>query len=555
MLVFYPPEIKHGLTWRGLYADGAFAQRELIVSSTFNSRAKDRGTALGIGDDTLIYLHEVGALRPVAFSQGPYWGGMRAPAESAEEMTFSDEDPSSTWSDYEYELHGHANVSALYTPWQQLAAIDAVDAGKFSVPLWVVAGEPDVGARALDQMRSWAQAQDERWRGLDRAWRPLLQALVRLQNRYLPELTRRTTLLFDPETGERFDPFISERETFDPKAVFERDFCEDRDGLLAAYRFLVDRGLRRDPQDGLTMLRRARPRAFHTRWRGEPRRAQDHFDAADLLRRFLADLDGRQPPQDEAIPMDGRQDERAELYERGPGSEWSGADVVGALQNADLYPHGVHIVHEGDSEQIVIEALVASLLGPGMLEEVNFTDLGGAGNTGVVADLVGSLDGYARRVVVVIDSEARSREHVEALIASGGIPAADVLLFDTSLEEANATDDELAAIATELATEHGVSIDITGKDLRDFHEERAQRARQRGTEVPGLASSLAQLVSKETAGAWHMRKRDLVERLASELADEMHTSPPEDWRRPINSFVLERIVPPLNRPIPVGASD
>ena len=29
MLVFYPPEIKHRLTWRGLYVDGAFAQREL----------------------------------------------------------------------------------------------------------------------------------------------------------------------------------------------------------------------------------------------------------------------------------------------------------------------------------------------------------------------------------------------------------------------------------------------------------------------------------------------------------------------------------------------
>jgi hypothetical protein len=52
-----------------------------------------------------------------------------------------------------------------------------------------------------------------------------------------------------------------------------------------------------------------------------------------------------------------------------------------------------------------------------------------------------------------------------------------------------------------------------------------------------------------------MRKRDLIERLASMLADEIHTLPPEDWRRPINSFVLERIVPPLNRPIPVGASD
>ncbi len=133
------------------------------------------------------------------------------------------------------------------------------------------------------------------------------------------------------------------------------------------------------------------------------------------------------------------------------------------------------------------------------------------------------------------------------------------MLFDTSLEEANATDDELAAIATELATEHGVSIDIAGKELRDFHEERAQRARQRGTEIPGLASSLVQVVSKTAAGAWHVRKRDLVERLASKLADEIHTLPPEDWRRPISSFLscaLERMTcRPSTGRFPVGASD
>jgi hypothetical protein len=258
VLLFYPPPIEHALTWRRLYAEGAFAQRELIVSSMFNSRAKDRGTGLSVGDDSLIYLHDVGALRPVAFSRGPYWSGMQVPAESADQMVFSDEDPSGSWNNYEYELHGRTEITALYTPWQQLPLVDAVSAGTFAVPLWVVAGDPDKGAGALDQMRSWAQAQDERWRELDSAWQPLLLALVRLQNRYLPELTNRTTLLFDVESGQRVDPFVAECETFDPKAVFERDFCEDRDGLLAAYHFLVDRGLRHDPQDGLTMLRRAR---------------------------------------------------------------------------------------------------------------------------------------------------------------------------------------------------------------------------------------------------------------------------------------------------------
>lgn len=556
VLLFYPPAIEHALTWRRMYTDGAFAQRELIGSGTFNSRAKNRGTTLSIGDDTLIYLHKVGALRPVAFSRGPYWSGTQVPAESADQMVFSDEDPSSSWSDYEYELHGHAEVTALYTYWQQLAVIDAVDAGKLTVPLWVVASDADMGVSALNQMRAWAQRQDERWRGLDSAWRPLLLTLVRLQNRYLPELTHRTTLLFDVESGMRVDPFVAERETFDLKAVFERDFCEDRNGLLAAYHFLVDRGLRHDPQDGLTMLRRARPRAFHIRWRGEPRRAQDHFDAADILRRFLADVDGRQPPQAKAIPMDGRQDERAELFERGPGAPWNGSAVVAALQKADLYPHGVHVVHEGDSERLVIEVLVVSLLGSSALEEINFTDLQGAGNTGVIADLVGSLDGYARRVVVILDNEAKARDHVEALIASGEISADDVLLFNTSFEEANAAnDDELAAIATNLAAERGVSIEIDGQALRGFHDERIRRSRDRGTEAPGLATSLQHVVSKASSGSWHLRKRDLVQRLAIIIAEEMHDIPSEDWKRPIASFVLERIVPPLNRSIPLGAQD
>ncbi len=554
MLVFHPPAIHHTLTWRHLYRAGAFAQRELIDSGTFNNRAKERGTALGIGDSTLVYLHEVGALRPVAFSQGPYWSGMRVPAELHDQMVFSDEDPSSTWSDYEYELDGHPHVTALYTPWQQLPAIDAVDGGKFTVPLRAVTGDADVGVRALDQVRDWAKGQETRWRELDHAWLPLLCALVRLQNRYLPELTRRSTLLFDPETGERVDPFERELERFDAASVFEHDFCEDRDGLLAGYHFLVDRGLARDPQDGLTMLRRARPRAFHVRWGGEPRRAQDHLDAADIFRRFLSDLDGRQPPPPNAIPLDGRQGERAGLFERGPEDSWTAAQVVDALQQVDLYPHGVHVVHEGDHEQIVVEILVASLLGSGSLEEVGFTDLGGAGNAGVVADLVGSLDGYARRVAVIIDNEADARTHVEALIASGGIAQTDVLLFETTLEEANATDEELTALAITLAAERGESLTVTSEQLRRFHDDRVSRARERGGEVPGLASSLQQVVSRATRGRWHLGKRDLVERLAVLIAEEMNNLPPEEWRRPIALFVAERIVPPLNRPHPIGAT-
>jgi hypothetical protein len=553
-LLRYPPTICHSLTWRALYRAGAFAQRELIDSGSFKSRVRERAILLGTGDEPLAYLHQVGALRSVAFSHAPYWSGMQIPAEPGEQMSFSDEQPSTAWENHAYELHGRPHVSALYSHWQLLLAGDAVDGGRFTVPLSALADEQRRTGPAVEQLGEMARAQQDRWMQLDDAWRPLLLALVRLQNRYLPDLTLRTTLLFDPETGGRVDPYPGEVDVFEPGRVFQEDFCEDRDGLLAAYEFLIERGLRHDPEDGLTMLRRARPRAFHIRWRGEPRRAQDHFDAADILRRILTDLDGHQPAQPSMIPLDGRQLERAELYRRGPGSPWTATDVVSALQDAELYPHGVHVVHEGRTDRPVVETLLASMLWPGILEDVGFTDLGGAGNAGVLADLVGSLDGYTRRVVVISDSEAKARPHVEAVIGSGGLPAADALLFATSLEEENATDDELAGIAAALGADAGEPLKFTGEELRHFHEERVARARRQRREIPGLAKSLQALVSRTTSGRWHLRKPVLDERLADLLVAEMSVLARDDWWRPLPVFVAERIVPPLNRPRPVGMS-
>ena len=540
------------MTWRELYRAGAFAQRDLIVSSSFSSLLKDHGISVGIGDEPLAYLHEMGALRPIAFSRGQYWAGMEVPAEPEEQVVFSDENPSSNWEDYTYEAWEHPQVTALYSPWQQLAGGDVADGGRFTLPLWAVATDEQRGARALDQVREMARAQQTRWRELDAAWRPLLLVLVRLQNRYLPDLTLRTTLLFDPDTGQRVDPYPAEVQSFEPASVFEHEFREDREGLLAAYEYLVERGLRHDPDDGLTMLRRARPRAFHIRWRGEARRAQDHFDAADVIRRFLADLDGHQPPQPRLIPMDGRQIEREALYRRGPASHWTGAEVVSALQQAELYPHGVHVIHEGRTDRIVVETLIASVLGSAVLDEVGFTRLGGAGGADELTDLVGSLSGYTRRVVVILDREAKAYEHVQALLGSGGLSADDVLLFSTTLEEANATDDELADLAVSLAADAGMAMSLTGTQLREFHESRVTRARARKREVPGLATSLQQLVAKTTAGNWHLRKPALDERLALLIAKEMNDLPIEDWWRPLPTFVVDRIVSPLNRPLPAG---
>jgi hypothetical protein len=550
----HPPAIAHDLTWRRLYAGRAFAQRELIHSGSFVNRAKDRGIGLGIGDRTLKYQYEVGALRPVAFSRGQYSTGFTAPSELAERLNFSDEEQDRRWDEYAYELDGRLHVTALFAPWQHLPAADAVSGGSFAVPLWALMSDVEAGTRALEQRRGWAEMQEERWRALDDAWRSLLQVLVRLQNRYWPELTRRTTLLYDPETRQRFDPYRSERESFDARRVLDENLGADRDGILAAYQFLVDRGIDLDPRDGLTMLRRAQPRAFHVRWRGEARRAQDHFDAGDVLRRFLEEVDGRRPPQPDAVPMDGRQDVRAALYRRGPGAPWDGREVVAELQAAELYPHGVHVVHEGDTDERLIAYLVADFIGSLALEEVQFTDLHGAGNAAVVEDLVASLEGYARRTVVVLDNEANAREHVEDLIAAGTIPKEDALLFNASLEEDNASIEELVELASAIAAGQGCELELTADDVRSFHADALRRPADRGLERPSLSTSLERVVSRTTGGAWSLRKRDLVDALAEHLAEESDTVAPHASTRPIVRFIAERVIPPLNRPYPIGAA-
>jgi hypothetical protein len=252
--------------------------------------------------------------------------------------------------------------------------------------------------------------------------------------------------------------------------------------------------------------------------------------------------------------MDGRQDVRAALYARGPGAPWDARAVIAELQEADLYPHGVHVVHEGDTDEQLIVTLIGSLIGSMALEEVNFTDLRGAGNAAVVADLVRSLDGYVRRTVVVLDNEANARSHVEAMLAEGNMPADDALLFDTSLEEANASLDELVELAKHVASEHGVSLSVTPDEVRVFHDAAVARSATKGREAPSLSTSLERVIRRETGGAWCLRKRQLVAALADHLARDAAGGDPSESTRPIVRFVVERIIPPLNRAYPLGAS-
>lgn len=561
-----PPPLDVGLSWRELYEAQAFAQRELSWRSQFETAATERNLHIGAGQRALEDLDLSGALQPVAFADGGYSRGFRVPVEPVERISFREEQEARSWESYGWkDAVGYEAITALYSPWQLLYLDDVLDATGADLSLETLLLADDERTRYLEHLRSFLQSQFDRWRTLDEAWRPLIKVLVRLQNYYWPRVSGRLAVVAGPAPGswiEAGEEAASEYR-LDAQALLER-LGSTPEQLIGAYQFLVERGLDREPKDGLVMLRRAIPRDWHIRWRGSSRRAQDHFDAAEVLRRFLTDATGEQPPRPTAWPLDGRQPERARLYERGPATSFDRDELKGELNALELYPHGVaHVVGEGESEARVVATIISALLGWPALRDVTFGDLGGAGAAPRVEQQVVNLKAYTLRTLVVVDREGDMARYVDAAVKRGTIDGADVMQFTDSLEGSNATPQELIELAREIASNpppgrEAVELRLDPKRLVAFHEDRRKRSGKR--DKPGIADSLIKLASRDEHGPVKLEKLAIVEALAEMLVRELDEAQGRDGiaevraRRPIVDFVFERLVPVLARPRPAGAA-
>lgn len=561
MIIRTPPPLTVDPTWREIFEREAFAQRELIGDMRLRSAAKSRELQLGFGQEALEDLDLNGALRPIAFAEDSYMVGFTAVPLPPDLLQFKDEAPPVEWKQYRWESEmepGLPNVSPLYSPWQLLYVDDVLRATGFDLSLETLLLEPAAREAALEQLRPWAEQQDHTWRGLDLAWSSLLKLLVGAQNRYWPRTTNRIALIPDPN-GDGDLIAGRELEGIDPERLLRWLGCSVPE-ILSAYHFLVERGIDRDPEDGLTLLRRARPRAFHLRWRGLPLRAQDNFDAAELLRLLLVELIGEQPGRVEGWPADGRQIERGRLYDRGPAAPWSREEKKDELLRAELYPHGVHIIGEGLSEWIVTERLIEYILGPAALREVEFLDLGGSGAARYVSPLSQALGDYAVKAFVIVDREGRMAEYLRGAIARKEIDEEDVLLFDDSLEASNLSPDELIDLARRVA-EASVedpslsAFEISAAELEEKHAERVSAS----SGSPGLAETLIVEIGRRTRSHLQIDKLALAEALAEYLAKELASAganqlPAIKEKRPIVAFVLDRVIAALNRPRPAGSA-
>ncbi len=527
-------------------------QNRLESQSGFASIVKERLPPLGIRQDWLEEFDEVGAFQPIAFVAGGEPPGVTDRTPYEPNMAFREEQPYAPWSAYEWEAWGHPQITALYAPWQVLYIDDVLERCNETLPLSALASSTEDLTIRLKPLQSLIARLHESWATLNEAWTPLMKLLVRVQNRYLPEVTLRSTLLRDVERQVDVEPWEDELESFDAIAVASQLGVEP-DQILRAYWFLVERGIDREPRDSLERVRRAQPRSAYKEWRGAPRRAHDHYQAAQVLRLFLADLTGTPPPRTDAWPLDGRQRFRGALYDDGPVPNLTREELKDELVSVGLYPHAVHVVGEGKSEKDFVTTLVSGILGRAAAEEVGFTDLGGSGSATRLRTMVGGFTAYAHRTVVIVDREGEMAQYATGLERSGDLPAEDILRFERNLEDSNFTAQELIEVMTELAAhpQDGlptITLRITVQQLADELENRRHKAH----EDPGTAGVLLGLARDPAfGGPVRVSKPEFARALAKRVLDELATVHGDEEReqlyarRPLLPFTLDRIAQPL----------
>jgi hypothetical protein len=552
-----PPLRSCALTWRQLYETDCFFQRELEEMGAFARRLRKRGfTTSQIDRETFEQWDRAGATCPIAFARGQYLSGLGA-SDHSNPLDFRHEQAAfESWDSHAWDAGGYPTVSALFSPWHVLVVPDVVKAGGRTVPLEVLLR--DSGRDGWAESFRWLfQEQHRQWSHLHEWWDPTLRVLVRLQNRYLPFIRGNVNLRHDDQ-GVLHDP--EERRPFEATAVLDELGITASD-IADGYRHLARRGYGFEFGDGQYLLRQLAPRAARRGYEGSARRAQDFYDAAEVLRRFYRDLTGELlPDAGVAAPAHDERElrlygsRREQLLGHGPTLTYDGEDAKRVLGDIGIYPHGIHVIVEGDGEERVVRGVVRALLGKQAELDVVVTNLRGIGAAPRLDQLLGAVTDYALRTVVIVDNEGDALASIERLIQDELLEREDVLVQQTTLEESNFSDEELVSIATCLAAtanppRPAAALKLTASALRAYHDGRVQRS---AGQKPGLADSLLTLARREENGAVQLSKLELAEALLAHMLSEVADKPPDEViaiarRRPVMGHVVERVAKPLAR--------
>lgn len=520
-----PPDLPTAApSYSQLFAEGCFAQRELISARTLREAALHRGLELPLfpRHDCLEPLDRSGGFSPIGFLQTNFTPETTWLHPDPELMIWREERRFQPWDEHGWYLHAedHINVSERYSPWQLLYLADALGIWERRLSLRRVESRTENLREFHTQQRAAAAT---RLRTLDEEWRSVLKLLVAFQPRLWPYRREKTTLLHEPGGEGRVDPLQRAAETFNPQALLRR-FELSLESLAHLHLAFTAAGRRLDPMPRWYGLAEAAPREVTDELRGDALRARDLYDAAYLLRGLYYLATDRWLPRADEIDDDRTVYEyrRRHLPRRVQPEPWQRVNLKQLLLREGLYPHRIHFFVEGDTEKIVLERLLPvlgyELPGSGM----TVTNIRGVDQAERHEVIFRSATQVAARTVLVADLEGTLRKALARLRADGLFTEDENVLLWTrdghsaDFEEANFSEREiLNAIQTAARRRNReLRLDLTVSELR---RERTERTRPK--RPPPAVTKLA-LTLAEDRGI-RVSKKELAAVLADKLVREI----------------------------------
>ena len=495
-------------TIRRAFETDAFHQFPLLDPVRLRREAAERGIRLPIDPyDHLERLDEAGAFCPLLFD--------------AEEIVYRDERDFVRWERYAVDdpLRTKPRAQPRYSPWQLLYLKEAMRLDKAEVPAeWLL--DDARWEKGREQLQGWYAHRLEAWHGLDASWRPVMLVLSRIQGRYGPSikgsLTKATTtVVYDDATGEYVDPL--ELEPPWDAGVVLTGLGMTAEQIKNMYENVAMRAINADPVSKWFMLFRMAPFKQRARLQGDARLAQDGYDAALMLRHFYFDVTGELLLAPDEIFDISDKSWKKKLFGRWPMERFTREDLAVELRLRQLNPHEVHLVVEGETENLVCTIVLEEIGGMKLGEMgVSMQRLDGVGN--LRRDALRAVKHFPRFLVLIADREGDMEREAGRLIDEGVLTKDAVQLWDSSFEEANFSDVELLGMIGELGRRSGATLSLDADILRSRYEDHRERA---GRDAQGLASFAINLSASPEFGNVRVAKTDLAHLMADRILEDL----------------------------------
>lgn len=483
-----------GPSFAVLFSRSGFSQNKFLDGRRFAEAARQRGIAVDrFPRKMLERLDRVGAVCPIAFSQANYDVETTWWDPDPEYMIWREERNFEPWESHAwtFEPDGSKHVSEKYSPWQLLYVGEALRLDVVPVPVATLASGDLAPYIADAAQRRAAQ------RSLDEEWRPSVKLLVALQARLWPFRAGKTTLLSDPEREpnsdrDYVDPVEREAERFDPARILDQ-FGLDLHRLAELHRLFAIAAASLDPMPTWYRLVEIAPRKQTDMLRGDALRARDLHDACFLLRGLYHLATDQWLPRADEIDHPVIDWRRAHLPRRNGALGGTREELQAVLEREGLYPHRIHFVVEGETEEIILRRLLEAM---GRTTGYQVTNLRGVDKAEQHQALFAAASQYAARTVLIADMEGSLAAALRRLQRDGLLADdADLLLWEvdgrpSSFEHANFRPQEVvdAIIAAGRKRVPDLQFDLTGEQLAPLYADAAAEAERNGDDPPAFAN-------------------------------------------------------------------